>query len=120
MDSQVPGKIFAKGPTGYQKAKAYADATGKPWLDPFKDIVSDSMAEHATTNGMIDPAKLAKWQKDYDGALRATPDDVRENYVKGPAEDRRRLGGNRRATTRGYDRPPEDRRRQADGQVSGG
>jgi hypothetical protein len=86
MESQVPGKIFAKGPTGYQKAKAYADATGKPWLDPFTDIVSDSMARHAAPDGVIDPAKLAKWQQDYGEALRALPDEVRENYVKGPAE----------------------------------
>jgi hypothetical protein len=86
MESQVPGKIFAKGPTGYQKAKAYAEATGKPWLDPFKDIVSDSLARDATTDGMIDPAKLAKWQADHGDALRALPSDVHEQYIKGPAE----------------------------------
>jgi hypothetical protein len=100
MESQVPGKIFAKGATGYQKAKAYADATGKPWIDPFKDVVSDSMAREATTNGMIDPAKLAKWQQDYEGALRALPADVRQNFVKGPAEAAAQLAddaANRRA-----------------------
>ena len=100
MESQVPGKIFAKGPTGYQKAKAYADATGKPWIDPFKDIVSDSLARNATTDGMIDPAKFAKWQQDYGEALRALPADVAQNYVKGPAEAAAQLAedaANRRA-----------------------
>ena len=87
MDSQVPGKIFAKGDTGYQKAKAYADATGKPWLDPFQDLASDSLARHAMTpDGMIDPVKLTKWQEDHEGALRALPTDVHQKFLQGPAE----------------------------------
>jgi hypothetical protein len=86
MASQVPGKVFSAGPTGYQKAKAFADATGKPWIDPFNDIVADSLAREATTDGMIDPAKLTKWQGKYRDALRALPDDVRQRYVKGPGE----------------------------------
>lgn len=86
MASQVPGKVFAAGPTGYQKAKAFADATGKPWLDPFNDIVADSLAREATTDGMVDPAKLTKWQAKYRDALRALPDEVRQRYVKGPGQ----------------------------------
>ena len=87
IDSQVPGKIFAKGDTGYQKAKAYADATGKPWLDPFQDLASDSLAQHAMTpDGMIDPVKLAKWQNDHEDALRALPEDVHQKFLQGPAE----------------------------------
>ena len=87
IDSQVPGKIFAKGDTGYQKAEAYAKATGKPWLDPFQDVVSDSLARHAMTpDGMIDPVKLAKWQQEHEGALRALPTDVHQKFLQGPAE----------------------------------
>ena len=84
MSSQVPGKVFAAGPAGYQKAKAFAEASGKPWLDPFNDIVADSLAREATTDGMIDPTKLTKWQAKYRDALRALPDEVRQRYVKGP------------------------------------
>jgi hypothetical protein len=36
--------VFAAGPTGYQKLKAYTEAAGKPYLDPVHDIVSDSRA----------------------------------------------------------------------------
>jgi hypothetical protein len=86
ISSQVPGKVFAAGPAGYQKAKAFAEASGKPWLDPFNDIVADSLAREATTDGMVDAAKLTKWQAKYRDALRALPDEVRQRYVRGPGE----------------------------------
>jgi hypothetical protein len=84
MPSQVPGKVFAAGPTGYQKLKAYTDAGGK--MDPVHDIVADSLAREATTDGMVDAAKLQRWQAKYSDALRALPDEVRQKFIKGPNE----------------------------------
>jgi hypothetical protein len=84
--SQVPGKVFASGPTGYQKLKAYTEALGKPYLDPVHDIVSDSLAREATTDGMVDAGKLQRWQAKYSDALRALPDDIRQKFVGGPNE----------------------------------
>ena len=84
--SQVPGKVFASGPTGYQKLKAYTEALGKPYLDPVHDIVSDSLAREATTDGMVDAGKLQRWQAKYSDALRALPDDIRQKFVSGPNE----------------------------------
>lgn len=86
MSSQVPGKVFAAGPTGYQKLKAYTEALGKPYLDPVHDIVSDSLAREATTDGMVDAGKLQRWQAKYSDALRALPDDIRQKFVSGPNE----------------------------------
>ena len=88
INSQVPGKVFAKGDTGYEKAEAYAKATGRRGrLDPFQDLTSDSLARHAMTpDGMIDPVKLTKWQREREGALRALPTDVHQKFLQGPAE----------------------------------
>jgi hypothetical protein len=86
LSSQVPGKVFAAGPTGYQKLKAYTEAAGKPYLDPVHDIVSDSLAREATTDGMVDAGKLQRWQAKYGDALRALPDEIRQKFVSGPGE----------------------------------
>jgi hypothetical protein len=86
LASQVPGKVFAAGPTGAQKLKAYAAAVGKPYMNPVHDIVADSLAREATTDGMVDAAKLKGWQKKYDSALSALPEDIRKNFVRGPGE----------------------------------
>ena len=85
LASQVPGKVFTAGPSGYQRLKAYAEATGKPYMDPVHDIVSDSLAREATTDGVVDPAKLKRWQAKYSDALRALPDEVRRKFVGGDA-----------------------------------
>jgi hypothetical protein len=86
LASQVPGKIFAAGPTGYQKLKAYTEALGKPHMDPVHDIVADSLSREATTDGMVDAAKLNRWQAKYSDALRALPDEIRQKFVRGPGE----------------------------------
>ena len=86
LSSQVPGKVFAAGPTGGQKLKAYTEALGKPYMDPVHDIVSDSLARHATTDGMVDAKKLAKWQEDHRPALEALPDNIRQKFLSGPNE----------------------------------
>ena len=84
MSSQVPGKVFAAGPTGGQKLKAYTAAGGT--MDPVHDIVSDSLARGATTDGMIDAKKLKTWQEKYRPALEALPDEVRKKFLSGPNE----------------------------------
>jgi hypothetical protein len=86
LASQVPGKVFAAGPTGYQKLKAYTEALGKPHMDPVHDIVADSLAREATTDGMVDAGKLQRWQAKYSDALRALPDEIRQKFVSGPNE----------------------------------
>jgi hypothetical protein len=82
MDSQVPGKVFAAGPTGAQKLKAYTAAGGT--MDPVHDIVADSLAREATTDGMIDANKLQRWQAKYSDALGALPEQVRNRFVGSP------------------------------------
>ena len=82
MSSQVPGKVFAAGPTGGQKLKAYTAAGGA--MDPVHDIVSDSLARGATTDGMIDAKKLTTWQEKHRPALEALPDNIREKFLGGP------------------------------------
>lgn len=82
MASQVPGKVFAAGPTGGQKLKAYTAAGGT--MDPVHDIVSDSLAREATTDGMIDAKKLTTWQEKHRPALESLPDQTRQKFLGGP------------------------------------
>ena len=84
MSSQVPGKVFAAGPTGGQKLKAYTAAGGG--MDPVHDIVSDSLAREATTDGVIDAKKLKAWQEKHGPALAALPDEIRQKFVGGEAD----------------------------------
>jgi hypothetical protein len=84
LASQVPGKVFAAGPTGGQKLKAYTTAGGA--MDPVHDIVADSLAREATTDGMVDAKKLQAWQGKYREALNALPDEIRQRFVGGPTQ----------------------------------
>jgi hypothetical protein len=79
--SQVPGTIFKSGPTGYETAKAYADAAGAGHLNPLVDTAVESLRNEAmTADGTIDPQKFASWQARYANALRALPADVRSQF----------------------------------------
>ena len=84
MSSQVPGKVFAAGPTGGQRLKAYTAAGGT--MDPVHDIVSDSLAREATTDGVIDAKKLKTWQENHRPALEALPAEIREKFLGGEAD----------------------------------
>ena len=50
-------------------------------MDPVHDIVSDSLAREATTDGMIDAKKLKTWQEKHRPALEALPDKIREKFL---------------------------------------
>jgi hypothetical protein len=79
--SQVPGTIFKPGPTGYETAKAYADAAGAGHLDPLVDTAVESLRREAmTADGTIDPQRFASWQARYSDALRALPPEVRSRF----------------------------------------
>ena len=72
----VPGQFFKDGPTGAQAmatlAKAAPDA-----VDAVHDYALGTLRDSAMgDNGLIDPAKLARWKTKYASALSAMPPET--------------------------------------------
>jgi hypothetical protein len=82
-DAGVPGKLFHSGPTAFQDAQGLANAVGP---DRAAALLTDAAAaslRRAAMNedGYLDPKRLMLWQNKYADALRALPDNVREQFT---------------------------------------
>jgi hypothetical protein len=111
LDSNVVGRIFSKGPQGYDKAQAFLKAAqGDPAaINMAKDYIAYTFKRDVLTDGIVDPKKFENWKKQYSDALRAFPDEAAKfndantasKYVEALASDRKDALDNFRAGTVG-------------------
>lgn len=80
-DGSVPSKFFHSGPTGFNDVQSLL--TAAPNAAPvLADYAALSLKRAALTNdGIIDPAKFAKWRAQNQDALRALPPDVQARFA---------------------------------------
>ena len=73
--SQIPGRIFQKGPAGAETVQQYRAAVGDEKALPILEgyAVDDALRVAGRADGTLDPAKLAKWRKDHAESLRSFP-----------------------------------------------
>ena len=75
--SAVPGKLFTKGPGGFEKIQAFREAAGDDHaaLHTLRDHALDDLQRTARApDGTIDPKRLEAWQANHADALRAFPE----------------------------------------------
>ena len=75
--SAVPGKLFPKGPGGFEAVQAFRDAVNDEpaAMHVLRDHAVDSMRRDVmTADGTLPEAKLEKWRADHADALRAFPE----------------------------------------------
>jgi len=80
-DGSVPGKFFHSGNRSFNDSQALIAANPQT-VGPLSDYAALTLRREAMTpDGVIDPAKFARWQTKYSNALRALPDDVRAGFA---------------------------------------
>ena len=83
-DAGVPGKLFHSGPSAFDDAQALAKAVGP---DKATALLTDAAAASLrraaldSETGTLDPRKVMLWQNKYQDALRALPQDVRDQFL---------------------------------------
>ena len=89
-DAGVPAKFFHGGPSGFQDAQSFLDANrpSASFTGPNRGvtILTDAAAQslrRAAMNedGILDPRKVMLWQNKYQDALRALPQDIRDQFM---------------------------------------
>lgn len=77
LDSQVGAKFFKPGPTGAEAVQTFKTAAGNDpeAMKALEGFAGLSLRKAAmNSDGTLDPAKFASWQKAHGDALRAMPD----------------------------------------------
>ena len=81
-DSSVPGKVFPRGPGGAETVSTYLKAAGnEKGIPALSDAASESLRREAMTDGVIDPAKFARWQAAHQDALRGLPSSLSSRFA---------------------------------------
>lgn len=81
--SALPTKAVAKGPQGYETAKAYLKAAknSQDAITAMQDTALAPLRASLKPDGTINSAKFDAWKRDYAGALRAL-DEVSPGFSK--------------------------------------
>lgn len=69
----IPARAFVKGDRGYETVKAFVKAAGNDpgAIDALTDYALNPLRESLLPIGTVSPSKFARWQADYEPALRA-------------------------------------------------